>query len=113
MSLALLKTVVVRCQVFRSGLRSVGTTTTATLDEYRKITKRIQSQKTGIQFPSDLKGARSTQSAGKCILSAAFTGAMDSSGEGVKYAALVEAEQNWRFNYKDHFMNLVRLSAKR
>lgn len=38
---------------------------------------------------------------------------MDSDGEGSKYAAMVEAEPDWRFNYKTHFMNLVRLSAKR
>ena len=63
---------------------------------------------TGLCFPVDAKGGRSTTEAGKKILAAAFRGA---GPEGEKLASAVEKERNFRFNYQKHYMKLVRLSC--
>lgn len=64
---------------------------------------------TGLQFPVDASGGRSTTHAGKSILSAALRGA--GTPEGDALAAGVEAEDDWRFRYPEHFLALVRYAA--
>lgn len=63
---------------------------------------------TGLCFPVDKKGGRSTTDAGKNILAAAFRGA---GAEGESYAVAVEKEKNFRFKYQNHYMKLVRLAC--
>ena len=63
---------------------------------------------TGLCFPPDKKGGRSTTDAGKNILAAAFRGA---GAEGESYAVAVEKEKNFRFKYQKHYMKLVRLAC--
>lgn len=62
----------------------------------------------GLCFPVDAKGGRSTTDAGKAILAAAFRGA---GSEGEKYAVAVEKEKKFRFQYQKHYMKLVRLAC--
>jgi hypothetical protein len=81
------------------------------MDEYKKLTAQITKQSLGIQFPLDAKGARSTTEGSKRVLAAALRGA--GTPEGEAFAKEVEAEKDWRFGYSKHFMNLVRLSARR
>ena len=66
---------------------------------------------TGLQFPVDPSGSRSTTHAGKSLLSAALRGG--GTPEGDALAARVEAEDNWRFRYPEHFLALVRYAASR
>lgn len=63
---------------------------------------------TGLCFPIDTKGGRSTTDAGKNVLAAAFRGA---GAEGERFAVAVEKERNFRFKYQKHYMNLVRLAC--
>jgi hypothetical protein len=63
---------------------------------------------TGLCFPVDAKGGRSTTDAGKAILAAAFRGA---GPEGESYAVAVEKERKFRFQYQKHYMKLVRLAC--
>jgi hypothetical protein len=63
---------------------------------------------TGLCFPTDSKGGRSTTEAGKLILRAAFLAAGPS---GQPLAKAVENERNFRFNYQKHYMKLVRLAC--
>jgi hypothetical protein len=74
-------------------------------------TKMAKKPEVGICFPTDPKGGRSTQVAGKNILSAAIRGVKSSKAE--EYAALCDKEKNWRFKYNKHLMNMVKLSALR
>ena len=62
---------------------------------------------TGIQFPVDKKGTRSTSDAGKAIIAAALRGA--GTDDGNRYADACEKEKNWRFGYLKHFTNLVKV----
>jgi hypothetical protein len=62
----------------------------------------------GLQFPADGQGKRSTALAGKAILAAALRGA--GTEEGDRLARGVEAEDDWRFRYSDHFMKMIRYS---
>jgi hypothetical protein len=62
----------------------------------------------GLCFPVDAKGGRSTTEAGKKILAAAFRAG---GAEGEKLAAAVEKERNFRFKYQKFYMQLVRLAC--
>ena len=86
-------------------------TDNAIVDQHKQITQQLQKQTVGIQFPVDAKGARSTTAAGKLILAAALRGT--GTATGTEFAAAVDGEKDWRFNYQKHFMNLVRVSASR
>lgn len=59
----------------------------------------------GVVFPPDGKGGRSTSSAGKKILMAAFGG--DESDEAETAKKNVYSEKNWRFGYNKHMRALV------
>jgi hypothetical protein len=61
--------------------------------------------------PSFVIGGRSTQIAGKNILSAAIRGVKSPKAE--EYAVTCDKEKNWRFKYNKHLMNMVKLSALR
>mmetsp|Transcript_1280 Transcript_1280/g.2037 ORF Transcript_1280/g.2037 Transcript_1280/m.2037 type:complete len:513 (-) Transcript_1280:126-1664(-) len=61
---------------------------------------------TGVVFPTDAKGKRSTTAPGKEVWTKAFTGVCDSVVEDVK------AEKNWRYNYHKHTMALSKAALK-
>jgi hypothetical protein len=63
----------------------------------------------GICFPRNAKGERSTSDAGKAIIAAAIRGSK--APEADKLASACEKEKNWRFGYNKHFKNLVKVSA--
>jgi hypothetical protein len=95
----------------RASRRHLGAAALGGMDEYKKITAQITKQSVGIQFPADAKGARSTTTGSKRVIAAALRGSGAPEGEAL--AKEVEAEKDWRFGYPKHFMNLVRLSARR
>jgi hypothetical protein len=63
---------------------------------------------TGISFPLDAKGARSSTSAGKAI----FIRAARAVQGGEALAEEIEKEKNWRHNYVPHIVKLTRLSVR-
>lgn len=100
-----------RAFVLQASRRHLGAAAGGGMEDYKKITAQITKQAVGIQFPADSKGARSTTNGSKRVVAAALRGAGVAEGEAL--AKEVEAEKDWRFGYSKHFMNLVRLSARR
>ena len=76
---------------------------------FKKRNARPPPPETGVVFPPDGKGTRTTTITSQRVIGAALRACGGDEAEAA--AAAAEGDKNWKFSYPKHYLELVRLSA--